>query len=491
MTPVQRSIFFSAVERYASLALFFAATAVLSRLLTPAEFGIYAVVNALTAVIMATFQEFGGGNYLIQKHGLSRDSVRTAFTVTFAISALVGVVLFALSGPLSRLFSQDGLRAGIAISSLNFLIAPFSGTLSALYRRKLEFGTLAICNFASIAASSAVAIALALLHFSYLAPIWGNVAGSVVLAGMLLLFCRDIALFRPSLAEYRDVIGFGLYSSGVGLINVFYNRSPQLFMARILDFAAVGLYSRAVALTQVFDKMVVQVLNPVIMPAIVARRTAGDELRSVYLQSLQFLAAVQWPALIFVALMAQPIILIWLGHNWLEIVPLVRLLCVANMALFAACLSYPVLVAVGNVRDALISSLISLPPSLLLILGASFLSVDAVAASALLTLPFQAAVAFHFIGRRLQVSFADVARALVKSAVATAVTAAGVAASAALVEVGVIGPIAGLVCAIFAAAFCWLAGLAMTSHPLLPELRHAARGLAVVVPQFRRWRSAQ
>ena len=109
----------------------------------------------------------------------------------------------------------------------------------------------------------------------------------------------------------------------------------------------------------------------------------------------------QWPFLLFVAIMAHPIILILLGQTWLEIVPLVRFLCVANLALFAACLSYPVLVAAGSVRDALTSSLISLPPSLLVILCAAFFGAEAVAASALLTLPFQAAVALYFIGRRL------------------------------------------------------------------------------------------
>ena len=45
MNSVQRAIFFSAVERYASVVLFFVSTAVLARLLTPKEFGIYAVVT--------------------------------------------------------------------------------------------------------------------------------------------------------------------------------------------------------------------------------------------------------------------------------------------------------------------------------------------------------------------------------------------------------------------------------------------------------------
>jgi O-antigen/teichoic acid export membrane protein len=96
---VQRSIFFSAVERYTSLVLFVVVTAVLSRLLTPKDFGTYAVANALIVVIAASFQEFGGANYLIQKRELSHASVRTAFTITFAISALVGVSLCVLAAP--------------------------------------------------------------------------------------------------------------------------------------------------------------------------------------------------------------------------------------------------------------------------------------------------------------------------------------------------------------------------------------------------------
>jgi O-antigen/teichoic acid export membrane protein len=485
MTSVRRSIFFSAAERYASLVLFFVATAVLSRLLTPKEFGIYAVVNALTAVIAASFQEFGGANYLIQRRELSRANVRTAFTIMLGISALIGVALFALADALSQFFEQDSLRSGIAVSALNFLLVPFSGTVSALFRRDMEFGKLAICNLAAGAAGAMISIALAMSHFSYMAPIWGGVAGNVVLTIMLLIWHRDFGAFRPSLLEYRDIIGFGLYSSGVSVINVFYNLAPQLFLARILDFASVGLYSRATNITQVFDKLVMQVLNPIIMPAIVARSKAGADMRGVYLEAIQLLSAVQWPFLVFVAILTRPIILIWLGQNWLEIVPLVRVLCIANMALFAACLSYPVLVAVGSVRDALVSSLISLPPSLLVILCASFFGVQAVATSALLTLPFQAAVALYFIGRHLAVGPGDLARTLLKSGVVTATSASAVAGCAALIDAGIVTPFVGLISASCAAALCWWLGLTLTGHPLLRRLYHAAGDLAVITPRLR------
>ena len=73
-----------------------------------------------------------------------------------------------------------------------------------------------------------------------------------------------------------------------------------------------------------FDKLVGQVLAPVIMPAIFAQTKAGGNLKHIYLDAIALLTGVYWPFLAFLAIMAQPIILIWLGQTWLEIVPLVH-----------------------------------------------------------------------------------------------------------------------------------------------------------------------
>jgi O-antigen/teichoic acid export membrane protein len=477
MTAIHRSIFLSAVERYGSLLLFLFSTAALSRLLTPGEFGIYAVINAVVAVIAASFQEFGGANYLIQKKVLSEQNIRTAFTITFCISIVIGLALFLCRDALVWFFKQDGLKAGIAVSTLNFALTPFSVVVSALFRRDMEFGKLAICSLTSNAVSIAISIALAVLHYSYMAPIWGAVAGNVILTALLIAFCKNRRVFRPSLSEYPDVISFGLYSGGVSIINVFYNLAPQILLARILDFTAVGLYSRAVGITQVFDRLVGQVLSPVIMPAIFAQTKAGGNLKQIYLDAIALLTAVHWPFLTFMAIMAQPIISIWLGPTWLEIVPLVRMMCIAYLSLFVACLTYPVLVAVGSVRDALRSSLISLPPSLLVIFIASFFGVQAVAASAMLTLPFQAAVAIYFSSRHLDIGWRDLFRATFKSAIVTIVTSVCVMVCAVMVEYGVLSAILGLGLACLSAGICWLLSMMVLEHPLLPRLQLALTGL--------------
>ncbi|RFB81087.1 oligosaccharide flippase family protein [Methylovirgula sp. 4M-Z18] len=482
MKPVPRSILFSAIERYVSLVLFFVGTAVLARLLTPAEFGVYAVINALTSIIAASAQELGGANYLIQKQDLSRANIHTTFTITVAISAFISVLLLAAAQPLSRFFGQEGLAFGVVVSALSFLLLPVSNTISALFRRNMEFRELAVCNLVANASGIVVSCVLAACHFSYMAPVWGAVTNTAALAIMLLSRYASFDIFRISLVDSREIISFGLYSSAISIINMFYNLSPQLFLARVLDFASVGLYSRAVNLTQVFDKLITQVVNPVLMPAVVAQRKVGADLKAVYLETMQLLAAVQWPFLLFIAVMAQPIIFLWLGSGWLEIVPIVRLLCIANTALFAACLSYPMFVATGNVRSALVTSLISLPPSLLVILLASFFGVQMVAASALVTLPFQAAVAIYYLARLLNIKVSQLVHSLTKSVVVTILTSVGPVVCATLVDNGTMTALLGLISASVSAALCWVLGLMLAAHPLLRRLGEAAESLAFVVP---------
>jgi O-antigen/teichoic acid export membrane protein len=482
ITVVRRSILFSAIERYGGLIFLLASTAIISRLLTPHEFGIYAVINAITGVIAASFQEFGGSNYLLQKPSLSEKDIRSAFTVTLCLSVLFAVTLFELRDVAAWFFSEEGLKIGVAASTLNFLILPFSITISTLLRRDMDFGTLAWCNVAGGAATAAISIALAVLNYSFMALIWGTIAGNVVVLVLLLASQRRANLFRPSFCGYRDIFDFGAYSSGTVIVNVFYSLAPQLILARTLNFNAVGLYGRASNITQMFDKLVIQVLNPVILPAISAHKRAGGDLRRIYLNAIELLAVVQWPSLLFFALMADPIILIWLGETWSEVVPLIRMLCIASLSLFAACLTYPVLVALGFVRDTLVSSLISLPPSLLLIFVASFFGVRAVAACALLTLPFQAIVALFFVGRRLALTPADLIRAILKSGIVTGYSVGGALVSMAIMEFSSAGPVIRLVSAsIFAAAAWWL-GLLMTKHRLLGLIGMATDGMAVVGP---------
>jgi O-antigen/teichoic acid export membrane protein len=481
MNRVHQSIYLSAADRYGSSFILLLTTAVLARLLTPEEFGVYTAIYALTALASTPSREFGGANYLIQRRTLSEENVRTAFTISLCMSVVFAALLLGLRDVAAWFYSQQGLKIGITAAALNFLLSPFSGTMSALLRREMAFGEIAGCNLTANVIVGVSSIALAALGYSFMGPILGALVGHAALVGLFVARRPDMRVFRPCLKDARDVVGFGAYSSATAIINMFYLMSPQLILARVIDFAAVGLYGRAVAVTQIFDRLVLQVLSPVIMPLVSARTRAGDDLKRTYLDAIELITAVQWPSLLFTAIMAEPIVWILLGPAWAETVPLIRILCLASLAMFAACLTYPILVAVDRVRDTLVASLISVPPSLLVIFGASFFGVRAVAASALLTLPFQALVALYFISRQLAISPAELCHAMFKSGIVTVCGAVGTMASVALNEFSLAVSMIGFFGAAAGGITGWCVGLVMTRHPLLVQIRHAWRDVISVV----------
>ena len=77
MASIRRSFALSFAQRYSALAIQLGAVVVLARLLTPVEFGTFAVASAV--VTLATvLQDFGVGNYLVQERTLDRSKLETA-----------------------------------------------------------------------------------------------------------------------------------------------------------------------------------------------------------------------------------------------------------------------------------------------------------------------------------------------------------------------------------------------------------------------------
>src|SRR3546814_18584224 len=82
LASIRRSVALSFAQRYSALAIQLGAVVVLARLLTPAEFGTFAVASAVVT-LAAVLQDFGVGNYLVQEKSLERRKLETAYSVAF------------------------------------------------------------------------------------------------------------------------------------------------------------------------------------------------------------------------------------------------------------------------------------------------------------------------------------------------------------------------------------------------------------------------
>jgi O-antigen/teichoic acid export membrane protein len=333
----------------------------------------------------------------------------------------------------------------------------------------MDFGKVMLINTSGAVTAAVVSIALALLGFSYMSFAWGWVSSAVVTGAIALMLGSNFRIFRPRLQGWRGMLAFGGYNGGTVVLYRFYESLPYLLLGRVLSADAAALYNRALMICQLPDKVILAGALSVALPAFSGAVRTGGDLKQAYLRSLHLITGLQWPALVMVALLADPLVRLLLGDQWHAVVPLVRIVAIAFLFSFSFELNYPVLVSVGAIRDVFLRAALIFPVSAAVVLGAALHGLEAVTWSLLAVIPFQALVSLSFIRRHIRVTWPEIASAVWSSAQVTALSLVGPIAVILLTGTNLTMsfPIAVAVGA--AAAPGWILGLWVTRHDLLNE----------------------
>lgn len=471
MSGIRRALIFSTSERYFVIGANFVTLAIVSRLLTPAEIGV-SVLGLAISMLVLNVREFATPIFLIQRRDLQSQDVRTTVTVLTIATVIISSLIVVSAPNLADFYREVGLVPFLRVLSLWMLVQIISAPIIALLRREMAFGKLAVINMTGAALCTGLTIALAVHGFSYMSFAWALLASEMAVACMCLFVWRDRSIFRPCLRAWRNIVSFGAYNGTNVLLYKIYESLPYLALGRTLPTEGVALYNRAFQICMLPEKMILGGAMNVLMSAFSAEVRKGHSLRDPYLRAIEIITALMWPALILIAILAEPIVRMVLGDQWLDSVPLVRIMAIASLFSFSAELNYPVLVALGAMRDLLWRSLIAWPISAVVITCAAFFGLKAAAISWLITVPFQAYISIYFVRRHVAVAWRDIIFSLRKGAILAVFSATGplsvivcmegpldlsIAATTGLIVLGLIG---------------WGAGLQLTMHPLLGEIQH-------------------
>ena len=468
MTGIRRALLFTSAERYINLCVNFGLIAIVSRLLTPAEIGV-AAFGATIWAFVETLRDVPS-SYLVQQKDLSREDIRTSFTVMFLISLALAVGIMVSADWIAAQYASPELASYLFIFAFAFLPGPFERPIMALFRRDLAFGKFALINITTVAVNAIVTIGLVLLGFSYQSFAWAALAGSLAASSLALYFRPDFWIFRPHLGHWRRAMRFGGYSSLYALLNQLNDMLPYLVLSRVLRFEGVGYYNRAVLVSQTPGKLLLSGLSPVVFPALAAEARRGGDLRPPFLMAVSYISAVYWPAFALLALLAHPAVEILVGAQWFSIVPLVQIISIAMLFTFTNVLIYPTLMAIGALRDLVLSGLITAPITAVINCVAATYGLTALALSLVLTYALQAAIGLAFVRKHLHFRWSELGAAALKSIIITLCTSAPpviqILSSSARFDISIPHAIVlGML-----ALLGWLAGLWLTRHPLRSEL---------------------
>ena len=248
---------------------------VLSRLLTPAEVGVYSVAAVLTG-LAGVLRDFGVGEYLIQEKDLTDEKIRAAITANIAVSWTVCIVLFLLARPMSVFYAETGVGNVLEVLALGFLVTPFGAVAMAFLRREMRFHAMYWATLVSGVGSGAVAIILAYRGFGYMSLAWSSLVSSMLIVVVSLVLRPAHLPFWPGFKGLRQVLHFGTHMTGTYLFAHIGRGAPDLVIGRMIDMQGVGLFSRAGGALELIHRFVLRGIRPVMLPYFSAQRRANS-----------------------------------------------------------------------------------------------------------------------------------------------------------------------------------------------------------------------
>lgn len=449
-----------------------ATVTIVSRLLTPSEVGVFSVAVALVALVHM-LRDFGVSEFIVQERDLSKEIVRTAFTVNLIIGWILAAAVFGFSSLIGKFYGQPGVAHVARVLSLVFVLMPFGTTTQSSMRREMQFGMLVRIQTAETTVRSVTTIVLAYLGFSYMSMAWASVAAMGIVVVGCVVWGGEYRVRGLGLKDWRRVLHFGSNRTIADIATQVGRQSADIVVGRMLGMAAAGFYSRGYGIVNIFRITFVRAVSAVAFPAYAREHREGNAAPWLYRKSLVYLTGVAWPFFSFAALMSSPLIRLAFGSQWMPAIPLMRWLCCAAIV---GALTYQInglLTAMGNYREVTRIEVQYQSVRVALAIVAALYSVEAVAASQILVYAVAVFLYYRKLVRYEPLRLRGLVVSLAPSA-ALAVVCSIVPAAVLVLWPG--GTSQHYVSAFLAAAggagVSWLLGVFLLKHPLSLEIRN-------------------
>lgn len=339
-------------------------TVVVARLLTPADFGQFAL--ALLVVNFFDYvKDLGVGAALVQSTRGWKRIAPTGFTLSAFLGLIAGGGLAALAPAAAEALNHPQLSPLIRVLALSLAIASFSAVPAALLRRNLDFRRRLWPESISAATKAAVTIALAVEGLGVWSLVYGQLAGAIAQTALYWWSARTPAVvgFDPGCA--RDLLRYGIPHSGATLLAFAIFNIDYLAIGIRLGDHELGLYTIAYRLPELLVLSLCVVVSEVLFSSLSRLQHEHSRLARQYLKVVAVVTALSAPFAVLLATAAPAVIGTLYGPDYAAAAPVLAVLSCYTLI-------YSMSWHIGDVFKALGR------PSLLIATGAGKLAVMAI-----------------------------------------------------------------------------------------------------------------
>jgi len=308
-------------------------TVVLSRLLSPTEFGLMGA-----AFIVIRFIEFyspGVAPALIQLPTIETRHIRTGFTLSIIFGLLIGAILW-LGAPLFSFFvANEEIVPILRFIAFTYPIRSIATVAEALMERDLKFRLLSSIQVIAYAIGyGIVGIVLALLNFGVWSLVLAYTVQLVIRSAIPMILqphAKALQLEKQASKELVNLTGGFMLSN---VIEYWALHGDYLVVSRGLGLAALGIYTKAYHLMNLPAATLGQALNRVLFATLSKVQDDRERIINAYRRNIVIVTLTILPLSIVMCILAKEIILVLLGSQWTEVIAPFEILALATFFRF-------------------------------------------------------------------------------------------------------------------------------------------------------------
>jgi O-antigen/teichoic acid export membrane protein len=335
----------------------FSRTIIIARLLFPHDVGLFALATATLGIADMLIQP-GMGSAVIQKEKIDRRHLDTAWTVTVIRSAAIGCIAFVAAPIAGAFFDLDAIVLIIRALAVGIVINGFENIGAVLFVRDIQFHRKMAYDVLMVITETVAIIVAAFV----LPNVWALVIGMLVNKVAAIVFSYALHPYRPrfsfDMQAFRELFGFGKWVGVTGIIAYFVAQGDTLTVGRLLGTEAVGYYAFAFGLALMPAIDIARTLGTVLFPHL--SRLPQEERGPAFLVMMRTVLLISVPAIVGLALVAEPIVRMLYGEKWLPMLPAFYVLIVYASLRSVSYLIEPLYLSMGRPRVVMTSTTIHL-----------------------------------------------------------------------------------------------------------------------------------
>ena len=344
---VRSAVFWRSGSQIVAQLIAWTSTFLVIRLLHPEDYGLVAMASVVLA-FLALMNGYGFASSLIQRETIGRREIRQVFGMLLLINLALALAQLALAPLAAAYFREPRVADLLRVQSVLYLFVPFTALPFALLSRELDYRKQGIANLAASTAGAIAALAMAIAGFGVWTLVFAPIVLFAVKAIGLTWAARSLVWPSFAFSGARAMITFG----GALTITQFFwflQSQADVFIAgRMLGAHQIGLYTTALFLAQILVSKFVPPLNDVAFATYSEMRREERPVAPAFANAARLILIVALPFYVGLAITAGPLVAAILGDQWLETVPLVRLLAIAMPFLTLQILFAPATNAIGR-----------------------------------------------------------------------------------------------------------------------------------------------